>query len=88
MLPLSPYHNLEQRNYPATLVMAATFDDRVVPMHSYKYVARMQELNTSAAPIILYNKEWGGHARASGSARESSRFVAAFYTFFAQQLGL
>ncbi len=86
--PLSPYHNLQKRDYPATLVMTAEFDDRVVPMHSYKYVARLQEYNTSSAPILLYNKEWGGHARASGSSRESSRFVSAFYTFFSQQLGL
>jgi prolyl oligopeptidase len=88
IFPLSPYHNLEKRDYPATMVMTAAFDDRVVPMHSYKYLARLQEYNTSQAPILLYHKEWGGHARASGSARESSRFVAAFYTFFAQQLGL
>jgi prolyl oligopeptidase len=87
IFPLSPYHNLERRPYPATMVMAASFDDRVVPMHSYKYVARLQELNTSSAPMLLYNKEWGGHARASGSDRESSRYVGAFYTFFAQQLG-
>ncbi len=88
IFPLSPYHALERKAYPATLVMTAEFDDRVVPMHSYKYVARLQEFNTSEAPILLYNKEWGGHGRASGSARESSRFVSAFYTFFAQQLGL
>lgn len=88
MLPLSPYHNLEKRKYPATMVMTAEFDDRVVPMHSYKYLARLQEYNTSESPILLYNKEWGGHARASGSERESSRYVGAYYTFFAQQLGL
>lgn len=88
IFPLSPYHNIERRPYPATMVMTAEFDDRVVPMHSYKYLARLQEYNTSDAPILLYNKEWGGHGRASGSARESSKYVAAFYTFFAQQLGL
>ena len=88
MYVLSPYHNIEKRPYPATMVMTAEFDDRVVPMHSYKYLARLQEYNTSNQPILLYNKEWGGHSRASGSPRESSRFVAAFYTFFAQQLGL
>lgn len=88
IFPLSPYHNIERRQYPATMVMTAEFDDRVVPMHSYKYLSRLQEYNTSANPILLYNKEWGGHGRASGSDRESSRYVAAFYTFFAQQLGL
>ncbi|HXH74158.1 MAG TPA: prolyl oligopeptidase family serine peptidase [Bacteriovoracaceae bacterium] len=88
ILPLSPYHNLKKRKYPATMVMTAEFDDRVVPMHSFKYLARLQEYNTSEAPTLLYIKEWGGHARASGSPRESSRFVGAFYTFFAQQLGI
>jgi prolyl oligopeptidase len=88
IFPLSPYHALSKKNYPATLVMTAEFDDRVVPMHSYKYAARLQEYNTSEAPMLLYNKEWGAHGRASGPSRESSRFVAAFYTFFAQQLGL
>lgn len=88
IFPLSPYHNIERREYPATMVMTAEFDDRVVPMHSYKYLARLQEYNTSANPVLLYNKEWGGHGRASGPDRESSRYVAAFYTFFAQQLGL
>jgi prolyl oligopeptidase len=88
IFPLSPYHNLKKKAYPATLVMTAEFDDRVVPMHSYKYLARLQEYNQSEAPALLYNKEWGGHARASGSSRESSRFVSAFYTFFSQQLGL
>ncbi len=86
--PLSPYHNIQKREYPATMVMTAEFDDRVVPMHSYKYLARLQEMNTSNQPILLYHKEWGGHARASGSSKQSSRFVAAFYTFFSQQLGL
>lgn len=88
MYPLSPYHSIEKRDYPATMVMTAEFDDRVVPMHSYKYLARLQEYNTSNAPILLYNKEWGAHGRASGSARESSRYVSAYFTFFAQQLGL
>lgn len=88
MLPLSPYHSLAKKAYPATMVMTAEFDDRVVPMHSYKYLARLQEYNTSEAPVLLYNKEWGGHARASGSSRESSRYVSAYFTFFAQQLGL
>lgn len=88
MFPLSPYHNIVKRPYPATMVMTAEFDDRVVPMHSYKYLARLQEYNTSDAPILLYSKEWGAHGRASGSARESSKYVAAYFTFFAQQLGL
>lgn len=87
MLEWSPYYKISRKSYPATMVMTAEFDDRVVPMHSYKYAAKLQEMNTSGAPVFLYNKEWGAHGRVSGSSRESSRFVSAIYTFFGQQLG-
>ncbi|MGE3608261.1 MAG: prolyl oligopeptidase family serine peptidase [Bacteriovoracaceae bacterium] len=86
--PLSPYHNLKKKNYPATMVMTAEFDDRVVPMHSYKYLARLQEYNTSNNPILLYSKEWGGHSKDSGPIGQRLNFLTAYFTFFAQQLGL
>ncbi len=86
--PLSPYHNLQNQDYPATLVMTAEFDDRVVPFHSFKYLARLQELNTSSSPMLLYTKEWGAHGRISGSPRENLEYMVTMYAFFAQHLGL
>jgi len=70
------------------MVMTAEFDDRVVPMHSFKYAAKMQENQTGDAPVLLYMKEWGGHSRDSGSQNQSLSYMASIYTFFAQQLGL
>ena len=48
-------------DYPATFVMTGNFDDRVSPWHSFKYAARLQELNTSHNPILLHTTNGGGH---------------------------
>jgi prolyl oligopeptidase len=42
MIKYSPLHTVKQQLYPATLVLTADHDDRVVPLHTYKYVAELQ----------------------------------------------
>ena len=43
LLAYSPYHNIKEgTHYPPTLIMTADTDDRVVPMHSFKFAAAMQ----------------------------------------------
>lgn len=85
---ISPYHNIENGHYPSVMVMTAEFDDRVAPFHSYKYTARLQNKQMGQAPVLLYNKEWGGHSSRSGSDKQRIGYVAAMYAFFAQELGL
>ncbi len=59
----SPYHNIQDNtNYPATLIMASTHDDRVVPLHSYKFTARLQKAQNSNNPILLRITDNSGHA--------------------------
>ena len=57
----SPLHNVVEANYPATLVMTAEHDDRIVPAHSYKFTAALQALQnkTEAYPPILIRVENG-----------------------------
>ncbi|NET34734.1 MAG: S9 family peptidase [Cyanothece sp. SIO1E1] len=57
----SPLHNVVEANYPATLVMTAEHDDRIVPAHSYKFTAALQALQkkTEAYPPILIQVENG-----------------------------
>lgn len=54
----SPYHNLKPgTRYPATLVTTADHDDRVVPAHSFKFAARLQECQASDGPPVLIRIE-------------------------------
>jgi prolyl oligopeptidase len=59
----SPYHNLKPSPYfPATLVTTADHDDRVVPGHSFKYAARLQEIHGSQPrPMLIRIQTDAGH---------------------------
>ena len=54
----SPLHHLrEGTRYPATLITTADHDDRVVPAHSFKFAARLQECQAKDAPPVLIRIE-------------------------------
>lgn len=58
----SPYHNLKDgTEYPAILVTTADTDDRVVPGHSFKYAARLQEAQAGTAPVMIRIETRAGH---------------------------
>lgn len=58
----SPYHNiLPGRIYPAILVATADTDDRVVPGHSFKYVARLQATDVGPQPRLIRIETRAGH---------------------------
>ncbi|MBB3860750.1 prolyl oligopeptidase [Novosphingobium hassiacum] len=58
----SPYHNVAGgKAYPAILVTTADNDDRVVPAHSYKYVAALQAADIGEKPHLLRVEARAGH---------------------------
>jgi prolyl oligopeptidase len=57
----SPYHALKPANYPATMVTTADHDDRVVPAHSFKFAARLQEYQRGPAPVLIRIETKAGH---------------------------
>jgi prolyl oligopeptidase len=62
LLGYSPYHNLKPgTRYPATLVTTADTDDRVVPGHSFKFAARLQECQAGDAPTLIRIETRAGH---------------------------
>ncbi len=66
----SPYHNIrEQTAYPAMLVTTADTDDRVVPLHSFKYVAALQNARIGDKPHLLRMERDAGHGSGRGVAK-------------------
>jgi len=69
----SPYHNLKAgTSYPATMVTTADHDDRVVPAHSFKYAARLQETNAGPNPTLIRIDVKAGH----GSGKSMTQTIA------------
>jgi len=59
----SPLHNLKKgTNYPATMITTADHDDRVVPAHSFKFAATLQECNAGENPVIIRIESKAGHS--------------------------
>ncbi len=66
----SPYHNIiKGGKYPAVLVTTADHDDRVVPAHSFKYIARLQEYNTGELPVLVRIDTKAGHGGGKPTAK-------------------
>ena len=58
----SPVHNIKDKTeYPATLVLTGDHDDRVVPAHSYKFVAHLQEKHIGKNPTLIRIETNAGH---------------------------
>ncbi|MGZ5135159.1 MAG: prolyl oligopeptidase family serine peptidase, partial [Flavitalea sp.] len=58
----SPLHNLKEGvHYPATIITTADHDDRVVPAHSFKFTARLQEVYKGENPVIIRIDAKAGH---------------------------
>jgi prolyl oligopeptidase len=62
LLGYSPLHNVRSGSkYPATLVMTAERDDRVVPAHSYKFAAALQHAQPDGPPQLIRIERRAGH---------------------------
>lgn len=68
----SPYHNIaDGTEYPPTLVTTADTDDRVVPGHSFKFAARLQEAQAGSAPVLIRIETKAGH----GAGKPTSKII-------------
>jgi len=69
----SPYHALlrdGKKKYPATLVTTADTDDRVVPGHSFKFAAALQEMQAGGAPVLIRIETRAGHGAGKPTAKQ------------------
>ena len=66
MLSYSPYDNTSARAYPALFVTAGLNDPRVAYHEPAKWVARIRDVRTNDAPLVLRTEMGAGHGGASG----------------------
>ncbi|MFI5131225.1 MAG: prolyl oligopeptidase family protein [Chitinophagales bacterium] len=84
----SPYHNLRPgTNYPATLVTTADHDDRVVPAHSFKFAARLQEYNAGNNPVLIRIETNAGHGAGKPTNKQIEE-AADIWSFVMYNLGM
>jgi prolyl oligopeptidase len=66
----SPLHNLKKGvKYPATLAITGDHDDRVVPMHTFKFMATLQEDQAGDNPVIVRIETKAGHGGGKPTAK-------------------
>lgn len=79
----SPLHNAAPQNYPATLITTADHDDRVVPAHSFKFAAALQEAQTGEAPIMIRVGTSAGHGDGKSTEEKISEAADVLsFTFY------
>jgi len=86
LLGYSPYHNIkEEVNYPTTLIITSDNDDRVPPIHSYKFAAKLKNRSAQKNPVYLNVLSNSGHY---GKVTYNSHTTqeAAFYSFIWENL--
>jgi len=84
----SPLHNIKAgAKYPATLITTADHDDRVVPAHSFKYAATLQEkAGKDSGPLLIRIDTSSGHG--SSSQSKAIETAADIYAFIMHNLGV
>jgi prolyl oligopeptidase len=83
----SPLHNIKAGvTYPATLITTADHDDRVVPAHSFKYAATLQERAARANPALIRIETKSGHG--ASNLEKQLEATADIYAFIMYNMGL
>ena len=84
----SPIHNIKKgEKYPAVMITTADHDDRVVPAHSFKYAATLQEAQAGEAPVLIRIETKAGH----GAGKPTAKIIeeqADIYGFLMKNLGM
>lgn len=86
LLSYSPLHNVKPKvNYPTTLIITGENDDRVVPSHSYKFAAKLQNNEGQTNPVYLRTSSGSGHF-GKANYKEAVEEEALFYSFLLYHL--
>jgi len=88
LLKYSPYHNVKPGTcYPATLVLTADTDDRVVPGHSFKFAAAMQHAQSCDHPVLIRIESRAGHGAGTPTGKLIEN-ITDQWAFLVKELGM
>ena len=81
LLSYSPFHNIKKGEcYPTTLITTAERDDRVVPSHSFKFAAKLQEYQGCQNPILIRIEGRAGHGAGTPKDKQINQ-IAEIYGY-------
>ena len=76
-------HNIKEQTYPSVLIYTADHDDRVVPAHSFKYAAKLQQNQIGEDPILIRIGVSAGHGAGKSTKKRikeySEKWAFMFY---------
>ena len=80
----SPVHNVkDDTNYPATLITTGDHDDRVVPAHSFKFAAQLQNKQNGENPVLIRIETNAGHGAGTPVSKRIEQYADIFgFTLF------
>ena len=75
----SPVHNVKKGvHYPATLITTGDHDDRVVPAHSFKFAAELQNKQTGTNPVLIRIETNAGHGAGTPVSKTIEQYADIF----------
>jgi prolyl oligopeptidase len=87
LIKYSPLHNVKETEYPATLVTTGDHDDRVVPAHSFKFIATLQEKQKGDNPVLVRIDTNAGHGAGKPTSKQIDEY-GDIWSFVFYNLGM
>jgi len=87
LIKYSPLHNVKEVEYPATLVTTGDHDDRVVPAHSFKFIATLQEKQKGTNPVLVRIDTNAGHGAGKPTTKQIEEY-SDIWSFVFYNLGI
>lgn len=87
LIKYSPLHNVKEVEYPATLVTTGDHDDRVVPAHSFKFIATLQEKQKGKNPVLVRIDTNAGHGAGKPTSKQIEEY-SDIWSFVFYNLGM
>jgi prolyl oligopeptidase len=87
LIKYSPLHNIRDTIYPATFITTADHDDRVVPAHSFKFAATLQEHQKGNEPILIRIDHNAGHGGGKPISKQIDEY-GDMWSFIFYNLGM